>query len=78
MNFVEQANFSRNQENERAVKLFSRNRDLSYYYDNLCLYCANNNIDLSGVSDDDFMALAEVMESYGVNDDPDHFFFWID
>jgi hypothetical protein len=79
ISFAETLNFSTEKENPAAIKLHNRNRDIGYYYDNLSLYCANNDIDLSSVSDDDFMGAAEVMASFGSADtSTDYYFFWID
>jgi len=63
----------------RAIKLHNRNRDYGYYYDNLCLYCANNYIDVSNVTDFDLNSCADIMQDFGVNDiSTDHYYFWID
>ena len=76
---TERLNFSQQTSNPSAIKLHNRNRGISYYYDNLCLYCADNDIDLGNVSDDEFMAAAEVMSGHGTLDlSTDHYFFWID
>jgi len=75
----EKLNFSNNQDNDSAIKLHNRNRDIGYYFDNLCLYCANNDIDTDTISDDDFMACAEIMANHGSNDiSTDLYYFWID
>jgi hypothetical protein len=71
-------NFSTSDHPDHAIKLHNRNRDIGYYYDNLCLYCANNNIDPKQY-ENQFMAAAEVMSEYGTNDlSIDHYYFWID
>lgn len=76
--FTETLNFSHKQEGN-AIKLHNRNRDIDYYYDNLSLYCANNDIDISKVSDDEFMAAAEIMKDHGSKDlTTDHYYFSID
>ena len=78
-NFTETLNFSSKQENSTAIKLHNRNRDFGYYYDNLCLYCANNNVSLVDISDSVFSAAAETMNDFGIADkSTDHYFFWID
>lgn len=72
-------NFSTKPESVSAISLFSRGRDLGYYYDNLCLYCANNNIDLSETDDADFDSAAQILYEFGSNDfSTDRFLFWID
>ena len=49
------------------------------FYETLCLYCADNEIDLSSVSDDDFDGAVIVMEDYGQADKQNEtYFFWID
>ncbi len=75
---TDKLNFSQKQENYSAIKLHNRNRDIGYYFDNLCLYCDNNNIDLDKVSGDDFTVASEIMSDYGTNDiSTDSFYFWI-
>ena len=78
-NFVEKLNFADSQGNaDSAIKLHTR-RDHGYYYDNLCLYCANNDIDPAKIPDDEFSAAAEIMEMIGSPDlSTDHYYFWID
>ena len=79
MTFTETLNFSQKKDNDRAIKLYSRTRDFGYYYDNLCLYCANNDINITEISDADFSSAVEIMESHGARDlSTDHYFFWID
>jgi len=66
-NFSERLNFSTNEkELENSVKI-NRNNDVNYY-DTLCLYCANNSINLENVSDDDFDAAVEILKNFGSND----------
>jgi hypothetical protein len=78
-NFTEKLNFSIKKEHPSAIRMHNRNRDFGYYYDNLCLYCANNDIDLQKINDDEFMAAANVMSDFGTKDlEIDHYFFWID
>jgi len=77
--FTDKLNFSQNNAPERAIKLYSKNRDLGYYYDNLCLYCANNDIDLDNIPDSEFSAAADIMQMHGEKDmSIDTFYFWID
>ena len=61
-----------------AIELDTR-RDIAYY-DTLCLYCAENNIDLSDISDDDFMQTSEAIEEYSKASRKayDRIYFWID
>ncbi len=48
-------------------------------YDILSLYCADHNIDLSNVSDDDFENASAVIEGFGQSDKTiNSFYFWID
>lgn len=78
-NFIEKLNFSRTKDNDDAIKLHNRNRDYGYYYDNLCLYCANNNIDPRKIDKAEFNGAVEVMEDHGTSDlSTDHYYFWID
>ena len=77
-NFTNKLNFSQKEENSTAMKL-RNDKDLDYYYNNLCLYCADNDIDITNISDDEFMSAAEVMSNHGENDiSTDHYYFWID
>jgi len=76
---VKNFNFSTSKNNipDRAQVLHGKNRDYGYYYDNLCLYCADNDINLSLTTDKDFDAHVEVISDYGKNE-IDEFYFWID
>jgi len=64
---------------DRSIKLYAKNRDYGYYYDNLCLYCANNDIELSNISDTDFSSAADIMSGFGSADSECvTYYFWID
>lgn len=77
--FTETLNFSSNSDASSAIELYANNRDFGYYYDNLCLYCANNNIDINLISDDEFDAAAEIMMDHGTaKPEIQSYFFWID
>ena len=76
--FTERLNFA-DKGPDHAQKLHNRGRDRGYYYDNLCCYCANNDVDLTYISDDDFSAAADIMAMHGTSDlSTDHYYFWID
>ncbi len=47
---------------DRAVILDTR-RDIAIY-DTLCLYCSNNNISLTAISDIDFHATSDLIDFY--------------
>jgi len=72
-------NFSTSKNNtpNRAQKLYGKNRDYGYYYDNLSLYCADNDINLSLTTDKDFDNHVRVISDFG-NNTIDKFYFWID
>jgi len=76
---VRRFNFSMSESNvpEKAQKLYGKNRDYRYYYDNLCLYCANNNVDIEEITDETFDSLVKVISDYK-KDKIDTFYFWID
>ena len=46
-------------------------------YNNLCLYCAENDINLDDISDADFDSAAIAIENYQSSVE-DYFYFWID
>ena len=77
-NFTETLNFSQKKENQTAIKLHNRNRDFNYYCYNLMLYCANNDIDISKISKDDFFAAVKIMRDHWCHDlSTDYYYFWI-
>ena len=77
--FTNRLNFSQKKESESAIKLHNRNRDFGYYYDNLCLYCANNDIEIDNISDKAFSDAVDLMEMHSTNDiSTDHYYFWIE
>lgn len=63
-NFFEKLNLTTNIKNipDHAFILDTR-RDIAVY-DTLCLYCAENNIDLVNVSDEEFYRTSETIENY--------------
>lgn len=70
-------NFSKIKDVERAVEI-NKKKDINYY-ETLCLYCADNDIDLKNVSDNEFDSAVEILSNYGLLDISfDLFFFWID
>jgi hypothetical protein len=76
-NFIESLNFSSSDDNSNAIEIKKWN-DVNHY-ETLCQYCANNDIDLTDVSDDDFYAASELMADHGQADkSTDSYFFWID
>jgi len=75
--FSERLNFSTAKDNDSAIEI-KKWHDVNHY-ETLCLYCAENDIDISQVSDEDFMAASEVMAEHGQSDKgTDSYFFWID
>lgn len=77
--FTQKLNFSNKRRYDRAVKI-DRRRDVNYY-ETLCLYCANNDIDLEQVSDTDFDSAGIVFEEHGKlarSIFGDVFYFWMD
>jgi hypothetical protein len=77
MDFSERLNFSDKKENVAAVKIPKWSS--VNYYETLCLYCAENGIDLSAVDDSDFEGCSELMAMHGQSDkSTDHYYFWID
>ena len=73
----EKLNFSNTQDNDSAIEI---NKFSSVnFFDTLCLYCADNDIDIYDVDDNDFAGCADIMESHGQADkSTDFYFFWID
>ena len=62
----------------RAIKIDTR-RDVNYY-ETLCLYCANNNVSLHDVSDNEFMEISDLIQAYSNAHvaQNDYIYFWID
>lgn len=74
---TEELNFADTQKVDRAVEINKRN-DVNFY-ETLCLYCANNDVNLEDVSDEEFEAASDTIENFGRNDmSKDVFYFWID
>jgi len=78
MDFIERFNFSLSEKGTPScAEKFSGKESSEYYYATLCLYCAENDIDLSIVTAQDFDAGAETIKDFG-NGEIDDFYFWID
>ncbi len=76
-NFIASLNFSDRNESSSAIEI-KKWHDVNHY-ETLCLYCAENDIDLSDVSDNEFLNAVQVMAEHGQNDkSTDSYFFWID
>jgi hypothetical protein len=73
----ERLNFSLKKEHESAVNI-RKWCDVNFY-ETLSLYCADNDINLSLYSSDDFDAAVTTLEIFGQFDKSiDHYYFWID
>ena len=76
-NFIETLNFSDRKESASAIEI--KKWHSVNHYETLCLYCAENDIDLSNVSDEEFYTASDVMAQHGQEDkSTDSYFFWID
>lgn len=74
---AERLNFSLKKENDSCVKV-NKWRDVNYH-ETLSLYCADNDIDLSLYTDNDFDGAVETLKSFGKDDkEYDCYYFWID
>jgi len=60
--FSEKLNFSSKNNLENSIEIDFR-KDVNVY-ETLCAYCANNSVDLSNVSDEEFSGAVEVIETY--------------
>jgi len=49
---------------ERDEEIMTLKNGVHDFYDNLCLYCSNNDIDLKDVSDDEFNACKELLQDF--------------
>ena len=66
-NFSEKLNFSiKASDLENALKI-NKNRDVNYY-ETLCFYCSENNINLKNVSEEEFDAAVETIKNFGSKD----------
>lgn len=74
-NLTENLNFSLTDDNMRSIQI-DPTRGVNFY-DTLCLYCANNDVNLSSVINSDFDSAVIAMESYGAAN-PLPYFFWIE
>jgi len=73
----EKLNFSSTKDNDSAIEI-SKWSNVNHY-DTLCMYCADNNIDLDSFNDEDFEGCSDIMADYGQADkSTDSYFFWID
>ena len=49
------------------------------FYETLCFYCSENNINVSDIDEDDFDGCSLIMADYGQADkSTDTYWFWID
>ena len=69
-------NFSQKDLHSNAVKI-EKKRDINFY-ETLCLYCADNSIDLTGISESDFCTASMILENHIDDLSEDYFYFWID
>lgn len=73
----EMLNFSDRTDRKEAVKIDKR-KDINVY-ETLCLYCANNDVNLKDISDQDFEGAVEIIENYAFDaPEIEFFYFWID
>lgn len=76
MNFIERLNFS---DTETADSVLIKKWHDVNHYETLCLYCADNDIDISEVSESEFQSAAFLMQDHGQYDgSTDHYYFSID
>jgi hypothetical protein len=64
---------------EKAVEIYTK-KD-TCIYETLCLYCANNDVNLKETTDEEFSSIVEVIELYrngALEYEYDKFYFWID
>ena len=70
-------NFSDIRDSDNAIEISKWG--MSGFYETLCCYCADNNIDLTNISDSDFDSAVIIMSEYGQADkSTDCYYFWID
>ena len=75
--FTETLNFSNTNQDDRAIEINKWSN--VNHFDTLCLYCAENDIDVNSIDDAEFEAAAEMMADHGQSDkSTDSYFFWID
>ena len=75
-NFINRLNFS-SKEHHNSIEI--KKWESVNHYERLCLYCAENNIDIKSVSEDDFGAASDLMADFGQSDkSTDSYYFWID
>jgi len=72
---TERLNFSTTSTHDSAIVIDNR-KDVNFY-ETLCLYCSENNIDLKNIEDDDFNGAVYTMENYGIAQRGEYN-FWID
>lgn len=73
----EKLNFSERSGPERSIKIDPR-RDVNYY-ETLCLYCAENDINLNNLEQEEIDAAVNIIENYGSAElKREPFYFWID
>ena len=75
--FTERLNFSDTQDSELAIKI-EKWCELNHY-DTLRDYCADHDIALNTLTDEEFDAAGELMSDHGQHDkSTDVYYFWID
>jgi len=75
--FTETLNFSSTNQDDRAIEI--KKFSGVNHFDTLCLYCAENDIDVNSIDDAEFEAAADMMADHGQADkSADTYFFWID
>jgi hypothetical protein len=69
-------NFSLKKDHASAIRV-DKWTDVAYY-ETLCKYCADNDINVAVYSDRDFNGAVEALKTYGQHDKSvDHYYFWI-
>ena len=77
VNFVEKLNFSQSPENSNAIEI--RKWHNTNFYETLCQYCSDHNINTNSVDDMEFMSAVQIMAEYAQSDkSTDSYYFWID
>lgn len=61
---TERLNLSFKNDLENSMSLKFKSSGGSAFYDNLCLYCAENDIDLKEIDDVDFESCANAIENF--------------
>ena len=74
-NFVQRLNFS-NAPRSNAIKIMKWHN--INYFETLCLYCSEQDINTDMITAADFMSAVQIMSEYGQCDYSDSYYFWID